>query len=76
MKCVGMIFICVVILLKALCPAESPNPVCNVTEQKTVGSAASVPLQIVVFGDSLEWGNGLKETNDQTPGHKFSAIVR
>ena len=75
MKCVEMIFICVVILLKALCPAESPNSVCNVTEQKTVGSAASAPLQMVVFGDSVEWGNGLKETNDQTPGHKFSAIV-
>ena len=66
MKCVEMIFICVVILLKALCPAESPNSVCNVTEQKTVGSAASAPLQMVVFGDSV---NETLKTNTNSPTH-------
>jgi lysophospholipase L1-like esterase len=52
---------------------EVSAPVCRITAQKTVGSGRV--LQMVVFGDSVAWGNGLKETEDQTPGHKFSALV-
>jgi len=46
---------------------------CQATAEKTVGSGPL--LRMAVFGDSVAWGNGLKESTDQTPGHKFSAMV-
>ena len=47
---------------------------CAATAEETVGNGP--PLRIVVFGDSVAWGNGLKETGDRgVVGHKFSAII-
>lgn len=46
---------------------------CHPTAEKAVG--AGPLLQMVVFGDSVAWGNGLAETGDETSGHKFSALV-
>jgi lysophospholipase L1-like esterase len=56
-----------------LCASDAPIHLCKVTAHKTVGSGKL--FQMVVFGDSVTWGDGLRETMDQTPGHKFSALV-
>jgi lysophospholipase L1-like esterase len=69
-----VLFLVVIAALPAVSLTQDTHPqACQATAEKTVGSGPLV--RMVVFGDSIEWGNGLKESPDQTPGHKFSALV-
>jgi hypothetical protein len=66
------------LLLMFLCAsllqaAEAQLEPCVPTAEQTVGNGPS--LRMVVFGDSVTWGNGLKELDGQGVGHKFSAII-
>lgn len=63
----------VLTLATTMWAANSPLQPCQPTAEKTVGTGP--PLRMLVFGDSVAWGNGLAETQDETSGHKFSALV-
>lgn len=53
--------------------AETSAGTCEVTALKTFGAGRLLPM--VVFGDSVTWGDGLRDAPGAMPGHKFTALV-
>ncbi len=68
-----MCLLAVLMLSGTVWAVDARKNTCEATALKSVGSGPL--LEMAVFGDSVLWGDGLRESPDATPGHKFSALI-